>query len=151
MVKTVYSFDSVTPIMCFNLFNNTDASTLIAELQVILQEAWDACKNELVTEWGDKYTPPDMGIRVNLPWIPGVKQSAVDYEVALARKIVHFEMDIKVVPLVKILVARAKALGLVAAKWGIKALLTEADIPLTRGDKESVVNAIRKHTFLCRT
>jgi len=60
-VKSVYSFKTVTPIMCIKLWTETDYDTLIAEFKAILQETWDVERANL-TQYGDKLALPEMGI-----------------------------------------------------------------------------------------
>jgi len=143
-VKSIYSFDSVTPVMCFKLWIDTDADTLVQEFRAILQETWDVEKSKLVSQFGNTLVLPEIGVRINSPWIPGVKPAA-DFKSSNARKLVHFEMDSGSVLLVKHLVERAKDLGIMAAKWGLKAHITETGLPLTAKNIERLIEALRSH------
>lgn len=148
-VKSVYSFETVTPIMCLKLWVGTNEEALIAEFQSILKETWEVERNDLAPKYGNEFVMPAMGIRITSPWIPGAKP--VEWKIQNSRKVVHFEMDSAQAKLVKHLVERAKDLGLVAAKWGIKAILTETGVPLTQSNAERLVSSLRSHaSFMAR-
>lgn len=141
-VKAVYSFESATPIICFKLWIDTDQETLIAEFKKILRWTWEAEKDTLAPLYGDTLLLPEFGVRITAPWVPGIR---ADWKTQNARRVIHFEMDCGVIPLVKHLIARAKSLGIVAAVWGLKALVTESNVPLTERNKESLLSVLRSH------
>ena len=141
--KAVYSFESVTPVMCFKLYSMTEESVLIAEFQAILQETWEAVHGELRERFGDTSVLSEMGVRLTAPWIPGVR---FDSAALATRRIVHFEMDKGVVPLVKILLDKAKSLGIVQAKWGLKVLVTESGGVMSKRTVDNIKGALNKHS-----
>ena len=141
--KAVYSFDSITPVMCFKLYSMTEGSVLISEFQAILQETWDVVHGDLRERFGDTMVLSEMGVRLTAPWLPGVR---LDQNALATRRIVHFEMDKNVVPLVKILLEKAKTLGIVQAKWGLKALVTESGGNLSNRTINNIKEALTNHS-----
>lgn len=128
--------------MCFKLWTQTEHGMLIAEFKKILMMTWEAEKVSLASLFGDTLVLLDFGVWVTAQWVPGIR---ADWKTQNARQVIHFEMDSVVVPLVKHLVVRAKSLGIMAAVWGLKVLVFELSVPLTEGNKELLLSALRSH------
>ena len=130
MVKALPCFDTISPLVFYYLFNDTNPATLVAEFKKILTATQMLCIDESDISNIEilNYALPEMAFRKMIPKIPGQDTSAfkhISTRAQYARRAWHLEVEVSAAWWIKELVEKAKYFGVFEAYWGRHVHVTE--------------------------
>jgi hypothetical protein len=151
MLKALQCFNTMTPLVFYYLFNESQTATILEEFQKILTNMQLLCIDDMDTSVDATMGAlPSMAFRKLVPKVPGQDTSSfkhISHKVQLASWAWHIEVKTPKVPMIKELVVKSKKLGCIEAFWGKHTHVTEvAPYDITAMELKRLAATVSCHT-----
>jgi hypothetical protein len=151
MLKALQYFDTMTPLVFYYLFNESQVATILEEFQKILTNTQLLCIDDMDTSVeATMGALPSMAFRKLVLKVPGqdtLSFKHISYKAQFAHWGWHLQVETSKVPMIKELIAKARELGCIEAFWGKHTHVTEvATYDTTATELKRLAATVNRHT-----